>query len=312
MTALKVTFDSSPASDTGGIGRYTRCLRDALIAEAAERGGTLAEGHRPRGSDVYHTPWAEGAPLRPRVPTVVTVHEVAGLKRAGAYLRGGLRLRLRSLAVQRATRVIVPTRTIAADAERLLELDPENLHVVPEAPDPTFFPRGRHEVTAARERFGVPPDYLLWVGGLRHPDPRKRIGPLTEVARRLPLVLVGDAGRWAHELPGVTVTGQIADEELAALYTGAHALVLPANDEGFGLSAVEALACGTPVVASDLPSLRDSLGERATFVSVDDLPGLVAAAEGASRPVPAPSAWSWADAAGATWMVYARAAGESA
>ena len=126
MTALKVTFDSSPASDTGGIGRYARCLRDALIAEAAEQGGTLVEGHRPRGFDVYHTPWVDGAPLRPRVPTVVTVHEVAGLKRAGAYLRGGLRLRLRSLAVQRATRVIVPTRTVAADAERLLELDPEN------------------------------------------------------------------------------------------------------------------------------------------------------------------------------------------
>ena len=124
------------------------------------------------------------------------------------------------------------------------------------------------------------------------------------MARRLPLVLVGDAGRWAHELPGVTVTGQIADEELAALYTGAHALVLPADDEGFGLPAVEALACGTPVVASDLPSLRDALGERATFVSVDDLPGLVAAAEGAqpARPgaagvdagptLPAPPGWS--------------------
>jgi hypothetical protein len=104
----------------------------------------------------------------------------------------------------------------------------------------------------------------------------------------------------------VTLTGQVADEELAALYSGAHALVLPSDHEGFGLPAVEALACGTPVVACEVPALREVLGERATFVAPGDMPAMVAAAESATRPAPPPLPWSWEDAARATWGVYAR------
>jgi glycosyltransferase involved in cell wall biosynthesis len=104
----------------------------------------------------------------------------------------------------------------------------------------------------------------------------------------------------------VIVTGEVPDDELAALYTGAHALVLPSPEEGFGLPAIEALACGTPVVAADGPALREVLGGRATFVEADDLTGLLAAAYGAQRPAPAPPKWTWTDAAGATWDVYER------
>ena len=132
---------------------------------------------------------------------------------------------------------------------------------------------------------------------------------LVDAPRELPLVLVGAAGQWARELPGVILTGEVEDDELAALYTGAHALVLPSADEGFGLPAVEALACGTPVVASDGPSLREVLDGRATFVAAGDVAGLVAAAEAAQRPAPAPPAWTWDDAAAATWDVYERALG---
>jgi glycosyltransferase involved in cell wall biosynthesis len=124
----------------------------------------------------------------------------------------------------------------------------------------------------------------------------------------MPLVLVGAAGSWAHELPDVTLTGALGDDDLAAIYSGAHALVFPSDDEGFGLPPVEALACGTPVAASDLPALREVLEDRAILRSVDDLDGLVAAAEAARRPAPPPPAWTWSDAASATWEVYAEAA----
>ena len=90
----------------------------------------------------------------------------------------------------------------------------------------------------------------------------------------MPLVLVGPTAQWAHELPGVTLTGAVSDDELAAIYTGAHALVFPSDDEGFGLPPVEALACGTPVAASDVPALREVLDGRATLSAVDDLDGL--------------------------------------
>ncbi len=99
----------------------------------------------------------------------------------------------------------------------------------------------------------------------------------------------------------------MTDEDLAAIYTGAHALVFPSDDEGFGLPPVEALACGTPVAATDSPAVREVLGGRAALVEAGDLPGLLAAAERARRPAPAPPAWTWDDAAEATWAVYERA-----
>ena len=74
-----------------------------------------------------------------------------------------------------------------------------------------------------------------------------------------------------------------------------------------GVDVIEALACGTPVVACDAPGVRDVLTGRATLVDCDDLDGLVAAAEAARRPAPDPPAWTWEDAARATWEVYREA-----
>lgn len=305
---MRVAFDSRPASGPSGIARYTRSLHAALTGEAAARGGEVIETSRPRGVDVFHSPWIDGALLRPRGPQVVTLHDLIPLKRPGEYLRSGLRFRLRYLAVERAARIIVPTGAVAEDAVAMLKVGPAHVHVVPEAPDAAFSPRTDDEVAAVRARYDLPGDYLVWSGGLRHPDPRKRVAALAETPSELPLVLVGDAGAWVRELPGIIVTGAVDDDELAAIYTGARALVFPSDDEGFGLPPVEALACGTPVVACDVPALREVLGHRATFVEPHDLDGLVAAGAAAQRPAPEPPPWSWADAARATWDVYERAA----
>ena len=297
---MKVAFDSRPAKDVRGIGRYSRCLLHALRAGGHE----IIETHDPRRCDVFHSPWIDGAMLRSPVPMVVTLHDLIPLKRRGEYLRMGLRFKLRYLAVQRATRVIVPTATVADDVVEQLRIPRERVAVIMEAPAPTFGPRPEAEVDAARERYGLPESYLLWVGGMRSPDPRKRVAELARAPRTMPLVLVGPASRWARELPAVTVTGEVTDDELAAIYTGAHALVFPSDEEGFGLPPVEALACGTPVVACDVPALREVLDGRAILRDVDDVDGLLAAAESVQRPAPAPPPWSWPDAAAATWNVY--------
>jgi glycosyltransferase involved in cell wall biosynthesis len=276
---------------------------------AAER-GEIVETRDPRRCDLFHTPWLEGAMLRCPVPMVVTLHDLVPLKRHGEYLRLGLPLRLRCLAAQRASRVIVPTDAVARDAVTTLRIPRDRVVVIPEAAAPRLRPRSREEVRTVRRRYALPERYLLWVGALLTRDPRKRISALARARRTMPLVLVGPTGRWASELPDVTTTGAVSDDELAAIYTGAHALVFPSQDEGFGLPPVEALACGTPVVASDVPALREVLDGRATLCPVDDLEGLVAAAEAARRPAgPAPS-WSWGDAAAATWDVYEQVAAE--
>jgi glycosyltransferase involved in cell wall biosynthesis len=310
-SGLRVAFDGRPATDRRGIGRYASALRGALECHAHRHGGEITDTHRPRRHDVFHAPWIEGAPLRPRVPTVVTLHDLHPFKRAGELLRAGLGARMRSLAVSRATRVIVPTRVVAGEAHALLGVGEEQVHVVPEAADAAFYPRSQMQVSALCERHGIPADYLLWVGGLRHPEPRKRVAALAQAPRELPLVLAGEAGQWARELPNVILTGGLGDDELAALYTGARALVYPSGDEGFGLPPVEALACGTPVVACELPALREVLGDRVSYVEAGDLAALFDLAQAARRPAPAPPAWSWADAAAATWRVYEHAVADA-
>jgi glycosyltransferase involved in cell wall biosynthesis len=303
---MRVAFDSRPARDPRGIGRYVRCLLPEL-REAPPDGATIVETDRPREVDLFHAPWIDGALLRSPVPQVVTLHDVIPLRRRAEYLRTGLRFRLRYLAVQRATMVIVPTHAVAEDAIVRLGLDPERVRVIGEAAAPAFSPRPEAEVERARERLGVPGEYLLWVGGLERAEPRKRVAALAAAPRRLPLVLAGPAGRWARELEDVIVTGHVPDDDLAALYTGARALVFASDDEGFGLPPVEALACGTPVAACDVPALREVLGDRAAFVDRDDLAGLIRAGERAERPAPQPPPFSWEDAARATWDVYREA-----
>lgn len=307
---MKVAFDSRPMSDPNGVGRYSRCLSRALRETSADS-DELLETPRPsatvrsRKPDVFHSPWMGGAMLHSPCPMVVTIHDLAALKRRSERLRTSLRLR--HLAVQRALRVIVPTQAVKDDAVTHLHLDRDRVAVIPEAADASMYPRESQEIEAVRARLDLPERYLIWVGGLQHPDPSKHVAKLAAARRELPLVLVGPTRPWAHELPDVILTGQVSDEDLAAIYSGAHALVLPSEDAGFGLSAVEALACGTPVVACDVPALREVLGERATFVEPGDMDALLGAAQEARRPAPAPPAWTWQDAGRATWKVYAGA-----
>jgi glycosyltransferase involved in cell wall biosynthesis len=303
---MRVAFDSRPSADVRGVGRYSRSLLTAL-RETTPKDVELVETHRPRHAHVFHSPWMDGAILRSPCPMVVTLHDLSALKRVSEHLRTGVRLRLRQLAVQRAVRVIVPTEAVAGDAVQRLGLKRERIDVIAEAPDPTMYARSDEEIAHVRKCFSLPDSYLLWVGSLRHPDPRKHVAKLVATPRELPLVLVGPTRPWAHELPDVILTGEVSDEHLAAIYTGAHALVLASEDEGFGLPAVEALACGTPVAACEVPALREVLGERAAFVERGDLKSLIESAQRSRRPAPAPPQWTWQDAARSTWRVYRQA-----
>ncbi len=310
---MRVAFDTRPSSDADGVGRYARCLLEAL-RETRSPTDELIETVRPsaalrgRRVDVLHAPWFDGALLHSPCPTVVTIHDLGALKRASEHLRGGVRIRLRQLAVQRAAGIIVPTETVAADAVKHLGIEPGRVSVIPEAADSAMYPRGEQEIAGVRERLGLPERYLVLVGGLEHPDPGKHMARLAATTRELALVMVGPTRPWAHELPDVILTGEVGDEDLAAIYSGAHALVLTSENEGFGLPAVEALACGTPVAACEAPALREVLAERASFVPCGDMQALVDAAQAARRPAPAPPAWTWQDAARSTWGVYQAAA----
>jgi len=133
---IRVAFDSRPCVEVRGVGRYSRALLGALT-QVAGAGIEIVETHRPRRADVYHSPWIDGAVLRSPCPMVVTIRDVDALTRPSERLRrGGVYLRLRHLALARATHVIVPTEATAEDAVSRLGLEPGRVVVIPEAPDP--------------------------------------------------------------------------------------------------------------------------------------------------------------------------------
>jgi len=134
---VRVAFDSRPVSDADGVGSYSRCLLEAL-SETAAAGDELLETQRPsvlarwsRGADVFHSPWMAGAMLHSPCPMVVTIHDLTALKRRSEHLRcGGLHVRLRRLALQRATHVIVPSEAVAGEAVAELGLERGRVVVV--------------------------------------------------------------------------------------------------------------------------------------------------------------------------------------
>lgn len=146
---------------------------------------------------------------------------------------------------------------------------------------PPFGPQDPYKVAEKLAALGVENPYFLSVGTL---EPRKNLSALIEAfvslkqAGELPdhrLLIVGSRGwrgRRLHALLdkseryGVTWPGFVADEDLAALYSAAEAFVFPSLYEGFGIPVAEARACGAPVIASDLPELREAAGDAAIFV----------------------------------------------
>jgi hypothetical protein len=134
---VRVAFDDRLAADVRGAGGYSQWLLRAL-RDTADEGDEVRETRRPRAADdLFHAPWLQGAPLHPPCPTVVTVHDLEALRHPRERLRcGGMHLRLRHLAVQRAAHVIVPSEAVAREAVAELGLEHERMTAIPYALDP--------------------------------------------------------------------------------------------------------------------------------------------------------------------------------
>lgn len=288
-------IDGTPlAGPLGGIRRYTMELARALTAEFPQDSYWLVSDqafetelpsisgqggrwwslgvHRALRSvraDVFHgTDFA--VPYIPLRPSVMTVHDLSPWLQPDWHGDKALRVRKRTpllVGLGIATLIVTPTETVRYAVSECFRIPPSRIVTVPEAA----------ATDLRRVAVDAPPvPYFLWVGTL---EPRKNLDTVVAAWRSLRtrhavrLVL---AGRVRHDFvtppphEGLELHGEVSEEELAQLYSGATAVVYPSLYEGFGLPVLEAMQCGAAVIASKDPALLEVSGGAALHVEARD------------------------------------------
>lgn len=215
-------------------------------------------------------------PIGLRIPGVVTIHDVGHRRERASYSPGAwwyLELMTRSMA-RRARRLIAVSRSTADDLMRYYRVAPERIAVVYSGVDARMVPQSLEAVEAVLARYQLPHQYYLYLG---RDHPRKNLGMLrrafAEARRRgltASLVLAGPGHQAAAASDGVMVLPYVPHDDLPALYSGALALALPSRFEGFGFPALEAMRCGTAVLASNAGALPEIVGSAGILLSPDD------------------------------------------
>jgi glycosyltransferase involved in cell wall biosynthesis len=241
-------------------------------------------------------------PLRSPVPTVLTVQDLSWERDPSVFGVWDLltfKVFVRR-SVRRARHVFAISERTKRDLVELYRTRDEKITVTPLAPDPAFQPAEQHDA------------FLLFVSAI---EPRKQplaaIDAADAVGRKLVVVGPAKDAELAAELSrrGADVRGYVPKDELVRLYQSAACLVFPSRYEGFGLPVVEAMACGTPVVATPEPALEEVAGDAAVF-SEDLAEGVRRALADRERLVAAglerAKAFSWRETARVTADVYRR------
>jgi glycosyltransferase involved in cell wall biosynthesis len=229
-------------------------LRMTLMLPKLLRGLGAALGH-----------FQYALPLVLPCPAVVTIHDLS-FERDPALMSRKDRLVFRKAvprAARKAKRVLTVSERTRRDLRELYGIADDKIVVTPNGVDPAFTPGDDR-----------PGDFVLFVGAVQ-----ERKNPLAALAAAeavgLPLVVAGPAKdeTLTRELErrGADVRGYVEQDELVRLYRSAACLVLPSRYEGFGLPVLEAMACGTPVVAVPDPALQEVAGDAAVWADEHEL-----------------------------------------
>ena len=216
----------------------------------------------------YHAP-NYTAPLWLDLPVILSVHDIAYLVRKEwyPYRNGPLRRAFYRASIRKAERIIVPSEFTKQEILKKFPSVESRIRTIPLAVSGSFYPDLETAAQTALEN-RLPERFLLHVGDIH---PRRRLDLMAEAAEKvgLPLVLVGrelvpvPESYYAVRLEGVS------GEELRGLYCAAEALLYFSEYEGFGLPVLEAMACGTPVVAGNRASVPEVCGSAALMVEDD-------------------------------------------
>jgi len=246
----------------------------SLLADHLLMAGTIKRS----GIDLFHAIDHNMTPFL-HVPSIVTVHDLIPLVLRGPYLgpRAWLWLASHRLAARQAEAVVAVSQNSAADIERIWKIPRERLAVIPEGVSDIYKKvEDGADIERVTRRFGIKRPYFFYLGGF---DPRKNIHNLLLGFKRFllndsgdySLVLAGDTRDFEDYLSDeieelgltgkVLLTGFVEEEFLPVLYSGSEGFVCVSLYEGFGLPFLEAMACGTPVIASNTSSIPEVVGD---------------------------------------------------
>jgi len=228
------------------------------------------------------------------IRSVVTIHDLTlwffpGRKQKGAFKQALYRIVIRQ-SCRNARHIIAITEATKRDIVKLLKIDPAKITVVYEAASERYHqlvqPANLEQI---KRKFNITKPYFLYIGQWRaHKNVVRLIRAFALLRRRYQLdyqLVLGSKIDSAYpeiistikELglqDDVVLTGYLADEELPYLYNGAECFVFPSLYEGFGLPPLEAMACGTPVVSSNVSCMPEVLGDAAVYfdpLNVEDM-----------------------------------------
>ena len=233
-------------------------------------------------------------PFWGRFKSIITIHDLAFLLYPHFLTRESARYYGRiDQAVRRTDHIIAVSESTRQDIVNLLGVPDEKITVIYEAADPIYRPLDRAEaLRIVRDRFGVPERFILFVSTI---EPRKNVQGLLRAYRQflddykldVGLVLAGACGWLVEEVfqlvdeldlrQACHFLGKVTRQELLYLYNAARCLAHPAFYEGFGLTPLEAMTCGTPAVVSNVSSLPEVVGDAALLVDPKDEEGLIVA-----------------------------------
>lgn len=211
--------------------------------------------------DVFHSSdWAQ-APSK--AYKITTIHDLVPIKYPQYSLKRLVNVHKRRLewVKKEVSQVIVPSIATKMDAVDF-GIDEERVKVIPEAPDHIFKPSADSEINRVKTKFGIKGKYTISVGV----NPRKNTDNIIDAIRKLRKskkyrdfthVFIGHRYTNISKVYGIAYTGHVGNEDIATLYSGARALIYPSIYEGFGLPILEAFACKTPVVTSNVGSMRE-------------------------------------------------------
>ncbi|MDP3724818.1 MAG: glycosyltransferase family 1 protein [bacterium] len=289
---MKVVFDvrhSETAKGGRGIGVYVDELQTALKKQFQKDTFLLLEqGELPADADIIHYPSIDffrlSLPLRFPKKSVVTVHDVIPLKYPAYYppgLKGKVKAAIQLARLRRADALITDAHATVKDIINICAIDRSAMRSIPLAPRAIFSRR-----VVPKRPLGLTGRFFLYVGDVGWNKNIVRLGRAVKKTS-FPMVFVGRAFRQNpsdhpelrdlktflelfRDDPQFIFAGHVRDVVLVQLYRRAIALVVPSRDEGFGLPVLEALTAGCPVIASDIPVLREIGGRVVRYVDQND------------------------------------------